>query len=414
MVRESWMEIYPYYQNYIQNMRPLFEQSIRFMHDISPDDLHDKTVITEYLTKEEKRSVGKVKAISEFNALYRRDFFTRVWDCVENLRSTTDLEEIRDIIIDDFEESIEFLDFLSTMTSPDQSNYEESPMYLIVHFIQEQIFPRRKSLQEVYDHLIEKSVDFYEVQRHLLMSSSSYREKDEGFETSALSPILYKIINEITSLFNLDPNYLESPKDESVEIPVVLKDEVFLPFIDSVANKEFLNLHQILKRMELQLMHDIFIGPTMNLIAACEPHNYFKREPLSDSKERIIPQLSNETFILMYLAKLAYRRGFISKELINWISSIFALLLYNASLLTFVSEENIFHSIFTELKTIEKILPYMMKLICFDKYLGIDRTKIRDSVQYRKEIFSSIGSQIQSMRKLIEETSNFITSIIEK
>ncbi len=30
----------------------------------------------------------------------------------------------------------------------------------------------------------------------------------------------------------------------------------------------------------------------------------------------------------------------------------------------------------------------MMKLICFDKYLGIDRTKIRDSVQYRKEIFS--------------------------
>ena len=300
------------------------------------------------------------------------------------------------------------------MTSPDQSNYEESPMYLIVQFIQEQIFPRRKTLQEVYDHLIEKSVDYYEVQRHLLMPSSSYREKDEGFETPSLSPILYKIINEITSLFNLDPNYLESPKDETVEIPVVLKDEVFLPFIDSVANKEFLNLHQILKRMELQLMHDIFIGPTMNLVKASESHNYFKRESISDSKERIIPQLSNETLILMYLAKLAYKRGFISKELINWISSIFAILLYNGALLTFVIEENIFYSIFTDLKTEEKILPYMMKLICFDKYLGIDRTKIRDSVQYRKEIFSSIGSQIQSMRKLIEETSKYITSIIEE
>ena len=112
MVRESWMEIYPYYQNYIQNMRPLFEQSIRFMNDIDPDDLNDKTIITEYLTKEEKRSVGKVKAISEFSAMYRRDIFTRIWDCVEDLRDTTDLEEIRDIIIDDFEDSIEFLNFL--------------------------------------------------------------------------------------------------------------------------------------------------------------------------------------------------------------------------------------------------------------------------------------------------------------
>jgi hypothetical protein len=207
---------------------------------------------------------------------------------------------------------------------------------------------------------------------------------------------------------------LESPKDETIEIPVVLKDEVFLPFIDSVANKEFLNLHQILKRMELQLIHDIFIGPTMNLIKASEPHNYFKKEPLSDSKVRIMPQLSNETLILMYLAKLAYKRGFISKELINWISSIVALLLYNGALLTFLSEENIFYSIFTDLKTEEKILPYMMKLICFDKYLGIDRTKIRDSGQYRKEIFSSIGSQISSMRKLIEEVSNYISTIIEE
>ncbi len=238
MVRESWMEIYPYYQNYIQNMRPLFEQSNRFMQDILPEDLEDKTKITEYLAVEEKRSVGKVKAISEFSAMYRRDIFTRIWDCVEDLRSTTDLEEIRDIIIDDFEDSIEFLNFLSTITSPEQSKYESTPLFLIVQYIQEQIFPRRKTLQEVYNHLIEKSVEYYETQRHLLMPTSSYREKDEGFESPALSPILYKIINEITSLFNLDPNFLESPKDETIEIPVVLKDEVFLPFIDSVANNE--------------------------------------------------------------------------------------------------------------------------------------------------------------------------------
>jgi hypothetical protein len=408
------MEIYPYYQNYIQNMLPLFEQSLRFMNDIFPEDLIDNSKIMEYLEKEEKRSVGKVKAISEFSALYRRDIFSRIWDCVEDLRTTTDLEEIRDIIIDDFEDAIEFLNFLGSITSPDQSNYEQSHLYLIVQFIQEQIFPRRNTLQEVYDHLIDKSVEYYEVQRHLLMPSTAYREKDESFETPALNPILYKIINELTSLFNLDPNYLQAPKDDRIEIPVVLKDELFLPFIDSVANKEFANLHQILKRMELQLIHDIFIGPTMKLIKLGEPHRYFRKETISDSKERVIPQLSNETLILMYLAKLSYRRGFVSKELINWISSIVALLLYNGALLTFISEENIFNSIFTDLKTEEKILPYMMKLICFDKYLGIDRTKIRDSVQYRKEVFNSIGSQIQESRKLVEDVSKFIISIIEE
>ena len=384
------------------------------MQDLAPEDLEENTVIMEYLAKEEKRSVGKVKAISEFSALYRRDLFSRIWDCAEELKPTTDLEEIRDIIIDDFEEAIEFFNFLRTITTPDQSDYETSPLYLIVQFIQEEIFPRRKTLQEVYDHLIEKSTDYYEIQRHMLMPTSSYREKDENFETPALSSTLYKLINEITSLFNLDPNYLQSPNDETLEIPVILKDEIFLPFIDSIANKESENLHQILKRMELQLIHDIFIGPTKNLIDAGESHNYFRTESISDSKERVIPQLSNETLVLMYLAKLAYKRGFISKELINWISSIVAILLYNAALDTFVSEENIFHSIFTDLKTEEKILPYLMKLICFDKYLGIDRTKIRDSVQYRKEIFSSIGSQIQNMKKLIEEVSNYISRIIEE
>ncbi len=414
MVRESWMEIYPYYQSYIQNMRPLFDQSLKFMIDLIPEDLNDNTKITEYLAKEDKRSLGKVKAISEFSALYRRDLFSRIWECVEELNSTTDLEEIRDIIIDDFEESIEFLDFLASLTTPDQSKYKETSLFQITQYIQEQIFPRRNSLQEVYDHLIEKSIEYYEVQRHLLMPTSSYREKDEGFETPALTSIMYKLINEITSLFNLDPNYIEAPKDETVEIPVVMKDEIFLPFIDSIANKEETNLNRILKRMELQLVHEIFIGPTQKLIQSGEPHNYFRRESITETKERIIPQLSNETLVLMYLAKLSYKRGFISKELINWISSNVALVLYNAALSTFISEENIFYSIFTDLKTEEKILPYMMKLICFDKYLGIDRTKIRDSVQYRKEIFSSIGSQIPRMKLLIEDVSKFITSIIEE
>jgi hypothetical protein len=44
-----------------------------------------------------------------------------------------------------------------------------------------------------------------------------------------------------------------------------------------------------------------------------------------------------------------------------------------------------------------------MKLACFPNYLGIDKMKIRDSPQYRKEIFNFIGSQIDNLKDLIDE-----------
>jgi len=52
-------------------------------------------------------------------------------------------------------------------------------------------------------------------------------------------------------------------------------------------------------------------------------------------------------------------------------------------------------------------LPYLMKLICFPRYLGVDKMKIRDSVQYRKEIFNFIGSQIDNLKDFINEIANF-------
>ena len=101
------------------------------------------------------------------------------------------------------------------------------------------------------------------------------------------------------------------------------------------------------------------------------------------------------------------RRGFLSKELINWIAMNFAFIIYMGILRWKLSDENIFYSIFKDLQTNEKILPYLMKLICFPNYLGIDKMKIRDSIQYRKEIFNFLGSQIDNLKDLIDELAKY-------
>jgi hypothetical protein len=73
-----------------------------------------------------------------------------------------------------------------------------------------------------------------------------------------------------------------------------------------------------------------------------------------------------------------------------------------------LSDENIFYTIFKDLQTNEKVLPYLMKLICFPNYLGLDKTKIRDSPQYRKEIFNFIGAQIDNLKDFIEEIGFYL------
>ena len=52
-----------------------------------------------------------------------------------------------------------------------------------------------------------------------------------------------------------------------------------------------------------------------------------------------------------------------------------------------------------------------MKLTCFPKYLALDKMKIRDSHQYRKEIFNFIGSQIDNLKVLIIEIANYCEKI---
>ena len=85
----------------------------------------------------------------------------------------------------------------------------------------------------------------------------------------------------------------------------------------------------------------------------------------------------------------------------------FAFLIYMGILKWKLSDQNIFYPIFKDLQTNEKILPYLMKLICFPNYLGLDKMKIRDSPQYRKEIFNFIGSQIDNLKDFINEIAEY-------
>ncbi|MHA1764446.1 MAG: hypothetical protein ACTSYC_11930, partial [Promethearchaeota archaeon] len=287
-------------------------------------------------------------------------------------------------------------------------------LYKLVKFIEEIIFPRGSSIQEIYEKTLKHATRFYECQRHLLMPHTHYREQLDNadfFMIPGMTPNVYKIIKNITSLFNLDPNYGNSSSKEKIEIPMILKNDIFSPFIDSIAKAEEEAIDKIAERIGLEVVDGIFLAPRKEFIPILKANNFLRELRQSDNNIRLIPQFSNETLILYYLAFASFRRGFLSKELINWIAMNFAFLIYMGILKWKLSEENIFYSIFRDLQTNEKVLPYLMKLICFPNYLGLDKTKIRDSPQYRKEIFNFIGAQIDNLKDLITEIAEYCNTL---
>ena len=231
------------------------------------------------------------------------------------------------------------------------------------------------------------------------------------FVIPGMSPKVYQIINNVTSLFNLDPNFGDFPEKKPYEIPIILKNDIFSPYIDSIANAEEEAIESIAERIGLRIIDGIFLAPQQNSAEIFLINNFFRENKQSDGKIRLIPQFSNETLILYYLAFASVRRGFLSKEIINWISMNFAFLIYMGILKWKLSDDNMFYGIFKDLQTNEKILPYLMKLSSFPNYLGMDKMKIRDSVQYRKEIFNFIGSQIDNLKDLIDEVSKYCDKI---
>jgi hypothetical protein len=410
--REKWTDIFPRYLTFITHMRPILRETRRIIIELDPDLLLDTEILDKIRQEEEKRNIRKVRALSEFSAMYRSNVYEIIKDFIVKYREKIPIIDIKDYIIEFLHESVDALNVLRHITNPDELNLENTYLYQLVKYIEQKIFPRGANLKIIYEKLLEHSPNFYECQRHILQSHTYYREKLESpdfFEIPVMSPKIYQIINNITSLYNLDPNFGEFPEKENYEIPMILKNDVFSPYIDSIANAEEDAIEKVAERIGLRIIDGIFLAPQEDFFEILLDNNYLREIKQTDGTIRFLPQFSNETLIIYYLAYASQRRGFLSKELVNWISMNFAFLIYMGILKWKLSEENIFYAIFKDLQTNEKILPYLMKLICFPNYLGVDKMKIRDSIQYRKEVFNFIGSQIDNLKEFINDIAIFCT-----
>ena len=407
--REKWTDILPRYLTFISHMRPILRETRRIIKDLDPDLLLDIEILDKIRQEEEKRNIRTVRALTEFSAMYRSNIYEIMKDFILKYHDKIPIIDIKDYILDFLHESVDALDVLRKITNPDKKYYENTYLYRLVKFLEEKIFPRGNNVKFIYEKLLKHVPNFYECQRHLLQPHTYYREKIESadlFEIPGISPKIYQIINNITSLYNLDPNYGAFPEKENHEIPMILTNDVFAPYIDSIANAEEDAMEKIAERIGLRIIDGIFLAPEESYVKILLENNFLRENKQVDGTIRYIAQFSNETLLMYYLAFASMRRGFLSRELINWISMNFAFLIYMGILKWKLSEENIFYSIFKDLQTNEKVLPYLMKLICFPNYLGIDKMKIRDSPQYRKEIFNFIGSQIDNLKVLILEVAD--------
>ena len=408
--REKWTDILPRYLTFISHMRPILRETRRKIIDLDADLLLDIEILDKIRQEEEKRNIRKVRALSEFYTMYRSNVYDIIKDFILKYRESIPIIDIKDYIIEFLYESIGALNVLRYITNPDESSLEKTFLYVLTKFIEERLFSRGRNIIIIYNKLLEYSSDLYECQRHILQPHTYYREKLERsdfFEIPGMSPKVYQLINNITSLYNLDPNFGEFPERGNQELPMILKTEVFNPYIDSIANAEEEAINQIAERIGLRVIDEIFLAPKEVLVDIMLENNFIRENKQSDGKIRLLPQLSNETLTLHYLALASQRRGFLSKEFINWISMNFAFLIYMGILKWKLSDQNIFYPIFKDLQTNEKVLPYLMKLICFPNYLGLDKLKIRDSPQYRKEIFNFIGSQIDNLKEFINEIADY-------
>ncbi len=408
--REKWTDILPRYLTFISHMRPILRETRRKIIELDADLLLDIEILEKIRQEEEKRNIRRVRALSEFYSMYRSNVYDIIKDFILKYRETIPIIDIKDYIIEFLYESIGALNVLRHITNPDESSLEKTFLYVLTKFIEERLFSRGRNITIIYNKLLRYSSDLYECQRHILQPHTYYREKLERpdfFEIPGMSPKVYQLINNITSLYNLDPNFGEFPERENQELPMILKAEVFNPYIDSIANAEEEAINKIAERIGLRVIDNIFLAPKEDLVEIMLENNFIRENKQSDEKIRLLPQLSNETLILYYLALASQRRGFLSKEFINWISMNFAFLIYMGILKWKLSDQNIFYPIFKDLQTNEKVLPYLMKLVCFPNYLGLDKLKIRDSPQYRKEIFNFIGSQIDNLKEFINEIADY-------
>lgn len=230
--REKWTDILPRYLTFISHMRPILRETRRIIKKLDPDLLLDIEILDKIRQEEEKRNIRTVRALAEFSAMYRSNVYEIMKDFILKYHDKIPIIDIKDYIMDFLHESINALDILQKITNPDMKYFENTFLYKLVKLIEDKLFPRSNNMKNIYEKLLVHVPQFYECQRHLLQPHTYYREKiesDDLFEIPGISPKIYQIINNITSLYNLDPNYGVFPEKENHEIPMILSNEIFAP-----------------------------------------------------------------------------------------------------------------------------------------------------------------------------------------
>lgn len=402
MVRETWHDIYALYNTYLNHLLPIVAQTRRIVAELAAEDLAIEEVFQIIVDEESKRATKSVKVQEEFSAFFRAEVFETIKKFIrEEGAEADDIVDVKEAILEDLSEIQATIEFLVKMAPIDEQRAEQSKLHAFVTYLQGLLFPFEPRIRDIIDDLRENVADWYECQRFLLKPQTYYKERGGLGVVQGVSPILYKVMNNITSLFNLDPNFGPNPATPEEEIPMVKIEEVFEPFLDSLANKYEETIQKIVDQFDFQVVYELFIAPKPSFLEIMQEYNYIvPRE--SNGTTRWVPQFSNETLFIMYLAKTSFKRGFLSRELVNWISLNLTYIIYRGVCMAFMKKNNIFYPVLLDNKTLEKTIPYLMKLACFKEFLRVDRNKIRDSPQYRKEIYNFLGSQIPCIERLAE------------
>ena len=229
--REKWTDLLPRYMTFISHMRPILRETRRIIMDLDADLLLDTEILDKIRQEEEKRNIRKVRALSEFSAMYRSNIYEIIKDFIIKYRDQIAIIDIKDYIVDFLNESVQALNILQNITNPDERHLKETYLYRLVKFIEEIVFAKSTNIKNIYDKLLAHAPNFFECQRHILMPHTYYREELENpdfFMIPGISPKIYQIVNNITSFFNLDPNFGPYPEKDNHEIPMLLK-RAFLP-----------------------------------------------------------------------------------------------------------------------------------------------------------------------------------------
>ena len=124
--REKWTDILPRYMTFISHMRPILRETRRIILHLDADLLLDTEVLDKIRQEEEKRNLRKVRALSEFSAMYRSNVYEIIKDFIIKYRDKIPIIDIKDYIVDFLHESVVALSVLQNITNPDERNLEKS------------------------------------------------------------------------------------------------------------------------------------------------------------------------------------------------------------------------------------------------------------------------------------------------